>query len=933
MPSPFTQAGAQGEPSSSAPLHTNRFFTGLWTQRSQLRDAATPFLYEKFYSASRFDSLIGGLNSEVTTRLTLARRPGSSIYNPGPFAPILRFYAFRTFVGGQELIKIIADCGADVREVTGLATNTVLWTKLPGAMTSSFLSIGNSLFWSDGVNQKKWVLPSKVWKAVTAYNPGDFILDPNGNVQQAQAIPAVGTISKIQIVSVPSGTTGVFDRIVLVTFSGAQPWFANAPVTFSGLTAYTTLNGVSLSAAPGLRSYPGQYAFAYGRAPGPIYPAVYANTADTGTVTGAPATPVSGTGRGVLPPFTPMTWNLVIGGATVDGTVVWVNFGTPVWDWQMAAPPTAPVVSVSGGNVWQPRLYLGGVNGPAYPILDSNGAVQTVQSWTGAAMTGATQPNWNKALGGQTVDGTVVWVNNGQIRSWTASTLEAAWSCVLDSAQNLQVCISSGTSGGAAPIWNLAVGNNTTDGAVTWHNAGPASMLATAPFNYAYSFHGIDGSVTTASPLATVPNGILGAAGSFNVGLAGVNTIDPQCDEIWIWRTAQGGSTLLYLDSVSNPAIGTLANWTYTDTIPDSALNLFLQAPIAHAGDPPPAGLTALEFHTGHIWGFVANQLVYSGGPDTLSGNGNTAWPPLNEFAYPANGVRVWPTSIGLILFTISDIHLVPGQGTAQSPFYSIPFQPGVGLLSWDAVGINGSTAYLMTPARRLISIDPGAGEVEIGFPIGDQFKNYYDPAKTFMTWHEGSSDDTALYVADGTASWYRMGAISAPEAGNVWCPKATFAGGMGCVKSIEVSPGQKRLLMGPSGAPGPILQRDDTTNTDAGTPFPAHTDIGSILLAQSGQIALVEHITCDSIKVGSPVNLGILLGEISGTFEPLPYLRQDPTLLPPAKTLYASRYYLMQNQQPIACRHLQVRVAWPAEDAHNELLAYTIYGEIRNEK
>jgi hypothetical protein len=79
MPGPLQAAGASPEPSEYAPLTMDRYITGLWTQRSPLRDADVPYLYTKFYSASRFDSLIDGLNREVTSRLTIARRPGNVV--------------------------------------------------------------------------------------------------------------------------------------------------------------------------------------------------------------------------------------------------------------------------------------------------------------------------------------------------------------------------------------------------------------------------------------------------------------------------------------------------------------------------------------------------------------------------------------------------------------------------------------------------------------------------------------------------------------------------------------------------------------------------------------------------------------------------------------------------------------------------------------
>ena len=41
------QAGASSEPTSFAPLHTNRIFTGLWTNRNLLLDAATSDYQER----------------------------------------------------------------------------------------------------------------------------------------------------------------------------------------------------------------------------------------------------------------------------------------------------------------------------------------------------------------------------------------------------------------------------------------------------------------------------------------------------------------------------------------------------------------------------------------------------------------------------------------------------------------------------------------------------------------------------------------------------------------------------------------------------------------------------------------------------------------------------------------------------------------------
>jgi len=74
------------------------------------------------------------------------------------------------------------------------------------------------------------------------------------------------------------------------------------------------------------------------------------------------------------------------------------------------------------------------------------------------------------------------------------------------------------------------------------------------------------------------------------------------------------------------------------------------------------------------------------------------------------------------------------------------------------------------------------------------------------------------------------------------------------------------------------------------------------------------------------------LLGEVSGIFESLSRTRQDPPNLPPSKTLYSDRYHFLQSQKPVWCRHFQMTITWPEEDAQNELYTFTIFGQTWSE-
>src|SRR5579863_4925317 len=101
MPAQIPANGGQPQkPTKSASLYTGRFFQGLYTNRSPLRMGGMTWIYEKFYGGQN-DALIGGLNTEVSNRLTLVRRPGNPGYtNPSTgvssasFTAVDRFESF-----------------------------------------------------------------------------------------------------------------------------------------------------------------------------------------------------------------------------------------------------------------------------------------------------------------------------------------------------------------------------------------------------------------------------------------------------------------------------------------------------------------------------------------------------------------------------------------------------------------------------------------------------------------------------------------------------------------------------------------------------------------------------------------------------------------------------------------------------------------------
>ena len=850
MANALVMAGATAEPSNFVPLHTNRIFTGLWTNRSPFRDAATND-YQEHYGMGRQDSIWSGYNSEITARLTLARRPGSSVYNAQAIPPVKRFYSFNTFTLTDEVIRVMADTATAVYDVTAPDVK-LIFTKSAGAGPTFFLGVGDTLYFTNGVDNKQ-----------ITYNPTTGTWGPVGNwgIDAPTTAPTVSQVAR----PIPY-----------------QPWRANTVFgsnqIIGGVAIQDTNNNL-------------QVATTYG-------------------TTGATQ---------------PNPWNTGLYLSTTDGSVTWQNRGPRAW----AASHAYTYGDVCGGSV---------------------GGVFYLFWCTKAGTSATTPPVWLAGLGSLVPDGgAVTWQNGGVLLTWTSiganTLLEASEppltsgpAAIVDSNGYLQQLAQPGKTGATPPNpWQTETGAYTTDGGAIWLNVGPYASGTTAPWIYGYAYmNSATDDISDMSPQSAQISVSVGA----EVIVQGQGSADAQVDTIVIYRTAQGGSTFLYLDQIPNPGGG--QTWTYTDTTPDSGLDTELQAQVDGEGTPLPSGATCLAYHLTRVIAAVGNVIYLSSGPDAVvaGSSGNAGFD--TTFTAQSKVIRFWPCSLGLIVFTVRDAYIILGSATTDDPLYMVVFIEDLPLKSYDCFTVNKTTPYLFLGNNQLVALDPSAGIIEAGFPIADKLLVENDPTASYLTFHSQSSLDTALYIANGamtpdpnggaptpaSGQWYRMAANNAPEQGSAWSTKATLAGfNAGCVQSVEVLPGTYRLLTSGTTA-GPILQRDRSKNTDNGNPFAVQTVFGSIVLAEPGQLAALSFVTLESVRIGTRAGLALLLGEIRGEFESLNRTRQDPTNLPPSSTLYSDRYHFAQNQQEAWCRHFQMEISWPAEDAANELYTFTIFGQ-----
>jgi hypothetical protein len=914
---------------------------------------------------------------------------GGNIIPPGTIMTVAGLTAAAVFDGVQEVFSsgsgfvvfqmssttsVEIAFGPDTGTITGAVLpsdifdatagqQSILFSKSAGSGPSQFLAVNTQLYIGDGIDQKKLIEGSQTWFPSTATLPGTLI-----NVGAAPGILflALGGIT-LSVV----GTESTGSTIFIYTDQENVPLqftnLVNTVITFSGLTFASYLNGTT-------QTVTGVVSTTLGVLTITVAHAAYPLTADAGS-----ATTGNGTTGTTMPGFFPTQFGVI-----PDAGQQWKGYGTALQNWGAVAPTTAPTLTpMNGTRFWQPTTVLTA----NYAILDTNGNIEVILGPTSGATalkTGRAYPTWQTAIATSgafvTIDGTIQWANLGQISSWQPATMFVPFltganlnaSVILDSNQNLQQALDSANSGATEPTWATAIGTTTADGSQNWVCLGPGVLIASQGVQYAYSYHAVDGSVSTSSPPAFIEGGILGPVQVEDVGLgeyldvSGAYVTDTQFDQVWIWRTPIGEDTLILEDQI--PADGLGATFLYKEFgIPDTsnagqgALNALIAAPVDEANDPPPAGFIPLCFAFQRIWGAVGNTIFTSGGPDTIVGNGNTAFAPLDNIPLVGIPYAIVPVTVqlgGLLVFTTAGIQIILGTGTPTNPFYATTYYGLVNVSGYNAVSqLVGTTIFVLESNLKVSAIqvqypfNPATGYTEVGFPIGDQLievttgginESLYNSATAFVSWNNQNTRENALYVADGATGWFRMSAVSPPESGYMWSPRRAIVGGTSAVQSVLTAPQTTQLLIGPPlGTTGPILARDGTASvfTDNGTPYPSFDDKGVTLMCSTGQWAEVAHISAKSKAVGGRPTVSVLLNEVAPSAErPFTVLKLDDKSNDPARnrksrSAYSDRYVLAQNGAETTGDCILVRFDYGTQDAGDVLWDWGIFAAIHDER
>jgi hypothetical protein len=433
---------------------------------------------------------------------------------------------------------------------------------------------------------------------------------------------------------------------------------------------------------------------------------------------------------------------------------------------------------------------------------------------------------------------------------------------------------------------------------------GAGSLSPTSGYTYVYCYvNSTTGHVSQASPLSAST----GVLTNQNITVNYAASSDAQVDKIWIFRTDDGGSLYYFLAEVNN------ATSSYTDSTVDSGLNDDIVAPLNPLNAPPPTGANLVCFWSGRLWVAAKNILYFAMGPDCTTGVGEEAFIAANQFKLPLNVTGLAPTSTGLIVFTPDNAYVVTGDGS--SDYVINEWQANFGIKTPNALVQDGDVVYAFTSRSQLFQL--GTAGSEIGFPIRKKLAAI-NPSNVSLALHR-SGDDEGLFVSDGSTNIYRFSV-----AFQCWCPPAQPNGAIGIIGSIETSSGIWTLLAGATTGSSYIRGRNLLSWTDDGIgTYPCNVTVGSITVGGPGTKEVVAGVGISATAIGTYPTIGVLLNEISGTFNILPNPVPEPTELPASKTISRMRHYLKACQTPLPqqVEHMQVNISFPAENYQAEIL------------
>lgn len=470
-----------------APIFTNRFFLGLWTNRNPLR-APTGVIYENYYRLGGTDALIAGTNVEISNRLTICRRPGhtaglAGILSSGNVPDIpLSFIPFHELTGD---IHVFDDTASAIFHHDATAIYPI-FTKAPGAGQSFYQGIGQTLYFSDSKEQQKWIDPSSYGQITNTALTSNVVTITFVEFHQfvlGDTVTITGTTNgggvfngQFVITSLPTANSLTFTLNSADVPPAADT--GEAVVLKPGQSA-SLITGTQLTS--GVATITAINAFAVGQT------VVVSNTANGSGI-------FNGTFKITAANSAQFQFSL---SSTDVAFAADSGFANATWNWAPTAPTSAPTLNIvasgSAATTWQPSTEYTTMGF----IVDANGNVQQLISvnalggnTTQYGTSGSGGPNWNQTPGGTTIDNTITWTNWGPIGTWGArkvfnnnavgGTLTNPALIFDPTTGHIQIngrpSLLQGTTGASYPKFSGVLGSIVWDGTVKWFDIGPPAL-------------------------------------------------------------------------------------------------------------------------------------------------------------------------------------------------------------------------------------------------------------------------------------------------------------------------------------------------------------------------------------------------------------------------------------------------------------------------
>jgi hypothetical protein len=619
----------------------------------------------------------------------------------------------------------------------------------------------------------------------------------------------------------------------------------------------------------------------------------------------------AGTTAGVQP-----TWSTISGNTTADGTAVWTCQGT--------ATRAINHVYAAGAYI-EVDYSISTVKTIGHTthtfVTNYSDFFKTTAGGTSSSTSTALK-TWAPGIGSAVTDGTVTWVNQGTKITWAtigATALVSTDISIADANGNQETVNKAGKSGAVAPTWSVVLSASTADNTTAWTNNGPYTSANTLPWQYVFVYRN---ATTTHISSASPASATIFLAAVSNIAVTGLGSADAQVSNVDIYRLSQGGSIFYYLDTVTNPGAG--QTWSYVDTSNDSQLTTSQIVTTVPLNNPPPSGASLIAFYQGRLWVASGNNLYFDGGGDIINGVAHECFPPANVFPYLSTITALVPTSQGLVVFLSDEIHAILG-GPQTLTYYDQTLFQGIGTKSQNNVTQDQDEIYFVSSQGQGLNLSP-SDTGEFGFAIADVLQTSFSPSTSYLATHR-SGPDVGIFISDGSANILRFNQTS-----SVWSPPAQPVGGCGPIASLETSTAVYSLL---TVIGGKICSRSLTSFVDgaAASTYSAFGTFGSIEVAGlSSPTANLRNVALRTTSTGSRPTVGIRQNATSGTFSTVPYSSSIPSKLDGNNTtqnIPQLQYDLSTASPAIAYNqfnHVQLKVSWPAENALNELLAFSLY-------